>query len=535
MARSTAAVSLLLLLPLQGELIPPGLLEIAGGPTTIGEKPEKIQALVLAREDLATALGCETPQHTLEVPRFFLMPTEVTNEQYWHYVRSTGGRPPRSWGTRALQAGQLAFLEAQGRAKLGARAEGKPFEGSIFDPAEWWEKNWRRSSWDVPEDELALPVTCVSYAEARAYAHWAGLRLMDEFEFKRAGSENTARTYPWGEDWNDKKYCRSLHSGVDRAAPVGSFPAGAVNGIHDLAGNVWEWTSSPFVAFPGHAALRVVTRSHTIELVSPFDPDQRVAVSGSYQTDKVGVRLSTRRNTDRSQATSALGFRCAASPKAGLDPARWLIEDELSSSVLAGHAVDPQAAFLLRRWSTARTRVGVPGYAVISGYQQVLGCPLRSVEAATPGELAKLSRSSGPVLIGFVEVPCPLTRPELDAGAYFVAWRGQGEPEPGSTARLPYRDVPGFSPTHECFLLYTADGTPQVALDAAPVASGRPGPGSVRVEPCAPRDKRGAGREAALDTLRFSFVLPTARSPSKALIFELALGVTPGAIDATWK
>src|SRR6185503_5205369 len=220
----------------------------------------------------------------------------------------------------------------------------------------------------------------VSYAEAQRYARWAGLRLMTEFEFQRAGRGDTARTYPWGESWDDRRYCQSLHAGRDTTVAVGSFPDGAVVGVHDLVGNVWEWTSSPFDPYPGYKPLRVELKDRVVEACGPFSSDQRVVGGGSVQVDKTGGRLAIRKYTDTTQATSALGFRCAASPAAGRDAAQWIVSQDLAATVFAT-AVEwrTDSCLVARRWTSRAGECKVPGYAVITGYEHVLACPVATL------------------------------------------------------------------------------------------------------------------------------------------------------------
>src|SRR5262245_14797060 len=291
---------------------PPGLVLVKGGKTRIGSTVAQVEELAVAHEELAFTFAGETPQFSRDVDDFFLMPTEVTNEQYAEFVRATAARPPRSWGVQALQEGQAAFLEEQGRAKQAARAAGAAFEPRIFDPEAWWTAHWRALDWKIPIGVAAHPVVFVTYDDAQRYARWAGLRLMSEFEFTRAARGDSARLYPWGDQWDDRLYCHSIMTGKDQSAPVGSYPAGAAQGIFDLAGNGWEWTASPYVPFPGNEPLRALKGRRRIEGLAPFDPEERVLVSGSFHMDRVGVRIGTRMNAERSQSTNALGFRCAA-------------------------------------------------------------------------------------------------------------------------------------------------------------------------------------------------------------------------------
>ncbi len=544
------ATALLLLLSFsgdpRGEDQPPGLVLVPGGKTRIGSTVKEIEELILEREELCHALAGETPQFTRQVDDFYLMPTEVTNEQYAEYIRATGARPPRSWGAEALRAGQALFLEQQGKAKQEARAAGKPFQTQVFDAAAWWNEHWQEVHWKIPEHDLAHPVVFVSHADAEGYARWAGLRLMSEFEFQRAARGDTARRYPWGDQWDDRLYCQSLHTGKEVVAPVGSFPEGASGGIHDLAGNVWEWTSSPFEPFPGYEHLRVQSRGpgkRVIEGLAPFDPDQRVTVSGSFQMDRLGVRLTTRRETDRTQATNALGFRCAASLVPGLDAARWIIDRDLDSTVLPrGTELAPELALVRRRWTSTGGQVSVPGYAVIQGYQQALFCPVARLPASTSSELASFTAKKGPVFLGFIDVPCPLSAPVLDAGTYLVAWRGTKElhvsggaadRDPAVSDELLLEQVPGFAPGEECFLFHDRAGRLVAALPAPPITADRRKPGRIRVEPAG--DAPEGSREPSADVLRFTLALPIANSESRSLYFDLALRVAPGLLDPGWQ
>jgi len=544
------------LLTLAPQASPPGLVLVKGGKTKIGTTVEDVEKMVLAKEELRNAVASETPQHTLAVEDFLLMPTEVTNEQYAEFVKATKAKPPRSWGIKALQAGQAAFLEEQGKLKQEAKAAGKPFENKTFDAEKWWNENWKDAAWEIPTSEFGHPVVFVNYADAQAYARWAGLRLMTELEFQRAGRGDSASPYPWGDTWDDKKYCHSLHIGKDVPAAVGSYPDGAVNGLYDLAGNVWEWTSSPFNAFPGYKALKFKAQKRVIECLAPFDPDQRVTLSGSFQMDKLGVRLTTRRPTDRDQATNALGFRCAASAtseakQSGYDMARFAIERTLKLSVLDGKSeLLPERAIALRRWNTGEGKVKLAGYALITGYEQVLACPVESVKALTPSDVAAATQKDGPLVLGFVDVPRPLKLPEVDAGTYFVAWRGAGkleEVKPGAAPKkeeseeptTPLDQIPGFVAEADCYILYSADGTPQVAFPAPPVTSDKAGPSSLKLEPFVAPDPKTLPKDAPpptpLDTLRVKFSLQSASSKAKAIVFDVPFKLAPGAIDASFQ
>jgi formylglycine-generating enzyme required for sulfatase activity len=502
---------------------------VPGGKTKVGTRVEDVEALVREREDLRYALAGEMPQHEVVVDDFYLMSTEVTNEQYASFVEAAQAKPPRSWGADALQAGQAAFLEEQRIARQRAKAAGEPFENRVFDAEAWWEENWKNARWEVPGDESGHPVAFVSYAEAQAYARWAGLRLMTELEFQRAGRREGSRDYPWGKDWDDRRFCHSVHVGRDHTADVGSYPAGAIDGIYDLSGNVWEWTSSPFEPFPGYAPRKITVNKRAVQLIAPFDGSQRVTVSGSYQMDRIGVRLSTRRPADPDQATNALGFRCAASPEAGRDMADWALEHDLRaawSEDMAAFA--PGRALALRKWSTGEARVKLPGYALIRAYQHVLVCPVAEVKALTVAELAAGSHKNGPLLLGFFDLPWPLLQPKVEAGLYCVAWRGAERGAPGQDGEdSVLASVSGFRADQDCYILYSADGAARVAFPAPPVQMDRVRPCSIALEP--------AAAETPLDTLRVTFALPSSITKGKALVFDVPLRLAPGTVDAGFR
>lgn len=135
------------------------------------------------------------------------------------------------------------------------------------------------------------PVSCLSWFEADAYARWAGKRLLTEAEWEFAASFDPAspasRRFPWGSDVaTPAKASFGLNDWSP--SPVGTHPSGAsAFGIEDIAGGVWEWTSSKFLPYPGFQAF-------------PYDGYSKDHMRGAHQVCRGG-----------SWATAAPILRCS--------------------------------------------------------------------------------------------------------------------------------------------------------------------------------------------------------------------------------
>jgi iron(II)-dependent oxidoreductase len=104
---------------------------------------------------------------------------------------------------------------------------------------------WKNPRYSRPRQ----PVVGINYHDAVAYAAWAGKRLPTEEEWERAARGDDRRAWPWGDTF-DRRCCNSKEWLVGMPTEVGIFPAGASPfGCLDMAGNVWELTSSEWEGF----------------------------------------------------------------------------------------------------------------------------------------------------------------------------------------------------------------------------------------------------------------------------------------------
>jgi iron(II)-dependent oxidoreductase len=203
-----------------------------------------------ADADQSWAYDNELPAHEVDLPSFVIDRALVTNEEYRAFVTAGGYRDRSLWSEDGW-----AWREAD---DVGAPEYWQPEGGG----------DWRRRRFDVVEPVPARePVQHVSYWEADAYARWAGKRLPSELEWEKA-----ARS---GE-------------------------------LEHATGAVWQWTSSPFTAYPGFRAFPYPEYSEVF-----YGDEYRVLRGGSWVTDPLVARLSFR-NWDYPQRRQIFsGLRCA--------------------------------------------------------------------------------------------------------------------------------------------------------------------------------------------------------------------------------
>jgi len=107
-----------------------------------------------------------------------------------------------------------------------------------------WAKpyNWRRKTY--PKGKGKHPVVLVSWNDVVAYCRWAEKSFPSETQWEKAARGTDGRKYPWGNEYTDGK-CNSYHEGLEKTTPVDKYPKGvSPYGCYDMAGNVWEWTST---------------------------------------------------------------------------------------------------------------------------------------------------------------------------------------------------------------------------------------------------------------------------------------------------
>jgi ergothioneine biosynthesis protein EgtB len=239
------------------------------------------------------AFDNEKPQHKVFLQDFLIDRAPVSNGEYLEFIKAGGYQDFRWWHS----AGWEKVNQEQWRAPL------------------YWEQH--DGEWMIRDfaglhrvaDKLNEPVSHVSFLEASAYAKWAGKRLPTEAEWEKAASFapglNSSREFPWGDGPPDKSRGNLFENGLWGVAQIGSYPDGqSAYGCQQMIGDVWEWTTSDYVAYPGF-------KSEFDEYNDKWFVGQKVLRGGSFATPRVHIRTTYRNFFYPHERWMVGGFRCA--------------------------------------------------------------------------------------------------------------------------------------------------------------------------------------------------------------------------------
>lgn len=284
----------------------------------------------------------EYPLHTARVKDFWMDAEEVTNAEFRKFVDATAyittAEKTPDWeeikkqlppGTpkpdqNLLVAASLVFMQPD-------------HDVPLDDASRWW--SWTKGAdWRHPqgpgssiEGKDDYPVVQVSWDDAMAYCRWAHKRLPTEAEWEYAARAGMpSQKYPWGNEaiesgrpkantWQGKfPASNSVWDGYARLAPAGSFAANRF-GLHDMAGNVWEWCSDWYDAdyYQSLAGKLSVDPAGPAQSNDPMEPGmpKKVLRGGSFMCNASyckGYRVSSRMKSSPDTGLENTGFRCVA-------------------------------------------------------------------------------------------------------------------------------------------------------------------------------------------------------------------------------
>ena len=262
----------------------------------------------------------EAPIHRVTVDGFWIDRTPVTNRQFRKFVNATGYVTFAELTPKAedypnalphmLRAGSLVFTPPKQAVDLR-------------NWGQWWTfkfgANWRRPY--GPRSNISgldhHPVVHVAYRDVEAYAKWAGKELPTEaeWEFAARGGLDDAE-FAWGDEltpggkhmantWQGNFPHENLAAdGFERTSPVTAFPPNGY-GLHDMIGNVWEWTADWYGPY-------AETAFANIDPHGPESGEKRVIRGGSWYFDANSARCGLRYTHAPQDKGFSLGFRVAA-------------------------------------------------------------------------------------------------------------------------------------------------------------------------------------------------------------------------------
>lgn len=243
------AICLFFAAAVRAEDVPEGMVLVPAGPFSMGINGSETPGPNTPRER-----SDARPLHKVDVAAFYIDKTEVTNAQYKKYCDATHYPYPPQWTSKGFATGTAE-----------------------------------------------VPVTFVNWWEAQAYARWAGKRLPTEAEWEKAARGTDERLYPWGNEWDKGRAVW----GVEEPQAVGSKPDGASPyGALDMAGNVFEWTSDWYQAYPD-APYKF----------PEFGTQFKVIRGGGFRGFEFITQTFYRSVARRQTRSEWLGFRCARDVK----------------------------------------------------------------------------------------------------------------------------------------------------------------------------------------------------------------------------
>jgi ergothioneine biosynthesis protein EgtB len=268
-----------------------GMAEIEGGLFWLGYGHE--MSRIGPRENYGFAFDNEKPEHQVFLNDFAIDRALVSNREFLEFIQDNGYSDYRWWFSEGW--------EVRNREQWHAPMYWEQRDG------QWLIRDF--SGLYPVEVKANDPVSHVSYYEASAFAKWASKRLPSEAEWERAACPSNTGSqrmpFPWGDEPVEAAKANLFESLYWGVAPIGALPAGKSNyDCHQMIGDVWEWTTSDYVPYPGF-------KSEFDEYNDKWFVNQKVLRGGSFATPQLHIRSTYRNFFHANERWMISGFRCA--------------------------------------------------------------------------------------------------------------------------------------------------------------------------------------------------------------------------------
>lgn len=235
----------------------------------------------------------EKPAHQVFLRDFHIDKRLVTNAEFLEFIQDGGYQNFRWWFSEGWETIKRENWQA-------------PLYWELHD-GEWLIRDF--SGLHPVSGRGEDPVSHVSYYEASAFAKWAGKRLPSEAEWEKAACYDAERKvrhrFPWGDTDPGSGNANLFENGLWSVTPAGAFPEGAnAGGCQQMIGDVWEWTTSDYVPYPGF-------KTEFDEYNDKWFVNQKVLRGGSFATPRLHIRTTYRNFFHAHERWMISGFRCA--------------------------------------------------------------------------------------------------------------------------------------------------------------------------------------------------------------------------------